>query len=174
MILNLLREHGRRLNFLGVILQRTEFKDELGKQAMATGTSQIAKLMGADGAIITRTVTSGNAFIDVMLTVQACERKGVKTVFLTPEWGGKDGNELPLLFYVPEAIAMVSTGSFEHEIKLGIPNKVIGVDDEAETVRYAPLDEPYSPWSELRPKEWGRITGSIDWWGNGKLTCKTY
>ncbi len=174
MVLSLLREHGKRLNFLGLILQRTEFKDELGKRATAICASQMARLMGADGAIITRTVTSGNAFLDTMFTVQACERKGVKTVFLTPEWGGKDGNELPLLFYAPEATAMVSTGSFEHEIKLGIPDKVIGVDSKAEVVRYAPLDEPYSPWSEFSPREWGRITGGIDWWGGEKLTCKMY
>ena len=172
MIFNLLREHGKRLNFLGVILERTEFKDELGKRAAAMCASQMAWLMKADGAVITRTVTSGNAFLDVMLTVQACERKGIKTVFLTPEWGGKEGNELPLLFYVPEATAMVSTGSFEHEIRLGVPDKVIGVDSKDELVRYAPLDEPYSPWSEFSPKEWGRITGGIDWWGGGMLTCE--
>jgi glycine reductase len=173
-VLRLLREHGKRLNFLGVILQRTRFEWDLGKQITAAGTSQMARLLGADGAIITRTVTSGNNFIDTMLTVQACERKGIKTVFMTPEWGGKDGFELPLVFYVPEATAILSTGSFEHEIKLPAPTKVIGVEDKTQLVTYQPLDQPYSPWDEFSPREWSRITNGIDWWGGMNLTCKTY
>lgn len=174
LIFQLLREHGKRLNFLGVILQKTFFETMLGKQISAANTSQIARLLRADGAIITRTVTSAGNFIDTMLTVQACERKEVKTVLMTPEWGGKDGDELSLVFYVPEATAMVSTGSYEHEIKLPSPTKVIGVEDKTELVAYGPADPPYSPWNEFAPKEWGRITGGIDWWGDMNLTCKTY
>ena len=174
LVFRLLREHGKRLNFLGVILQRTRFEAELGKQITAVATAQMARLLGAEGAIITRIVTSGNNFIDAMLTVQACERKGVKTVFLTPEWGGKEGSELPLMFYVPEATALVSTGSFEHAITLPAPTKVIGVEDKTQLVTYNPSDQPYSPWEDFTPREWSRITGGIDWWGGGHLTCKSY
>jgi len=88
-VFELLRAHGQRLNFLGVILQRTRFESEFGKQITALCTSQLAKLLRADGVVITRMVSSGNNFVDLMLTVQACEKKGVKTAFMTPEWGGK-------------------------------------------------------------------------------------
>ncbi len=172
-ILGLLREHGKRLNFLGVILQRTRFESEFGKQVTAMCASQMARLLGADGAILTRIVTSGNNFIDLMLTVQACEKKGVKTVFLTPEWGGKDGNELPLVFYVPEATAMVSTGSFEREPKLPSPAKVIGAQ-EGELVQLYPGDKPFSPWSELTLPSWSWIFGGIDWFGHLNSTCTDY
>ena len=174
LILQLLREHGKRLNFLGVILQRTFFEAGHSKQVTAIATSQMARLLGAEAAIITLTSSSGANFIDVMLTLQACERKGVKTALLTPEWGGKDGGELPLVFNVPEATAIVSIGSFEHEIKLPPPTKVIGIGDKTELVRYSPSDESYSPWNEFIPKEWGRITSGVDWWGGMNLTCKTY
>jgi sarcosine reductase len=174
LILQLFREHGKRLNFLGVILQRTFFDTDLGKQVTARTTCQVARLLGAQGAILSQSSTSGGNFVDVMLTMQACERIGVKTVLITPEWGGKEGNELILIFYVPEATAIVSTGSFNHEIKLPAPNKVIGVEDKCELVAYTPTDQPYSPWNEFMPREWSRITGGIDWWGTKNLTCKTY
>ena len=128
-VLQLLREHGKRLNFLGVILQRTRFESDFGKQVTAACASQMARLLKADGAIITRIGPSGNNFIDVMLTVQACEKKGVRTVFMTPEWGGREGTELPLVFYVPEASAMVTTGSLDQMLTFPAPSKVIGVGD---------------------------------------------
>ena len=172
-ILELYKAHGKQLNFLGVILQRTRFETEFGKQVTAAGTSQIARLLGADGAVLTRIVPSGNNFVDLMLTVQALERKGIKTVFLTPEWGGKDGKELPLVFYVPEATAMVSTGSFERDINLPVPSKVVGVGDSQLVQVYAG-DKPFSSWSELALPSNYFITGGADWFGHLDLTCTQY
>ena len=171
--LDLLRRHGKQLNFLGVIVQRTRFETQFGKQVTAACTSQMARLLGADGAIITRIVTSGNNFMDLMLTVQACEKKGIKTVFLTPEWGGKDGADLPLVFYVPEATAMVSTGSFERDITLPLPTKVIGAG-KGEMVQVFGGDAPTSPWEEFTAPGWFYLTGGVDWLGHLNLTCKQY
>jgi len=171
-VFRLFREHGKRVNFLGVILQRTRFETEFGKQVSAASTSQMVRLLEADGAIITRVSPSGNNLMDAMLTLQACEKKGIKTVFLTPEYGGKEGTELPLIFQVPEATAMVSTGSMDREIKLPAPDKVIGVGD-GQLTSTSPTDPPFSPWSELT-LSLGHITSGVDWWGNLKLTCKEY
>ena len=96
MLLELLRQHGKRLNFLGIILERTEIMSLLGKQVQAKTASQMARLLGADGAIVTKTTASGNGFIEVMLTVEECEKKGIKTVLTTVE-EGEDGTELPLV-----------------------------------------------------------------------------
>jgi len=167
-VFRLLREHGKRVNFLGVIIQRTRFEAEHGKKVTAECTSQLAKLIGADGVIITRTVASGANFVDVMLTLQSCEQKGIKTVLLTPEWGGKDGTELPLVLYVPEATAMVSTGSTDHAFNLAAPEKVIGLG-ESDTIQLF-LGEPrISPANELTVDDYS-ITGASDWWGQGKYT----
>ncbi|MBI4523397.1 MAG: hypothetical protein HY695_06240 [Deltaproteobacteria bacterium] len=169
--LELLRRHGKDLNFLGVILQRTRFENKFSKQVTAECTSQMARLLGADGAIITRIVTSGANFIDVMLTVQACEKKGVKVVLLTPEWGGKDGTDLPLVFYVPEATAMVSTGSFERDVRVGAPSKVVGLGEREQVQVYAD-DKAFSPWDELTLPSSFLITGGVDWFGHMKLSCR--
>jgi len=171
-IMRLLREHGKRLNFLGVILQRTRFESDFGKQVTAACASQMARLLKAEGAVITRTGPSGNNFIDVMLTVQECERKGVKTVFLTPEWGGREGTELPLVFYAPEASAMVTTGSLERLITFPAPAKVIGAGD-IQLVELTAGDPPISPANSFVDDK-RCVQDGIDWWGGTKNTCKVY
>ena len=172
-ILELLREHGKRLNFLGVILERTRFTTEIGKKVAATATAQMAKLLVADAAVITGMVPSGNNFMDVMFTVGACEKKGVKTVLITAEWGA-DEYEIALPFYVAEATAMVSTGVFGRRLELPAPTKVIGVrEGELATCH---LGEPqYSPWGELElDSRFVLPYGGIDWWGDMNFACKEY
>jgi glycine reductase len=171
-VLRLLREHGKRLNFLGVILQRTRFESDFGKQVTAACASQMARLLKADGAVITRIGPSGNNFIDVMLTVQACERKGVRTVFMTPEWGGREGTELPLIFYVPEASAIITTGSLDQMVMFPEPSKVIGVGD-TQIVELTAGDPPISPRSSFVGDK-GYLQDGIDWWGGKHSTCQVY
>lgn len=65
-------------------------------------------MLGADGAVITYDA-GGNDFIEVIQTVQACERLGIKTVFVTPE-SPPEAEGPPLLMPLPEANAIVSTG----------------------------------------------------------------
>lgn len=172
-VLGLFKEHGKRLNFLGVILQRTRFLTEHGKQVTAACTSQMARLLGADGVIQTTMTPSGNNYMDIMFTLQDCERKGVKTVLLTPEWGGREGTEIPLVFSVPEATAVVSTGGMEHVVSVPAPAKVIGCA-QGELIRTHPEDPPYSPWSERVMDGWGEVIGGVDWWGRLHYTCKGY
>lgn len=167
-IFRLLREHGKRLNFLGVILQRTRFEAEHGKQVTATCAAQMATLLKAEGVVVTRTVMSGANLVDVMLTVQACEKKGLKTVLLTPEWGGRDGTEPPFVFTVPEADAMVSTGSTDREYRLPAPRKLIGIK-KGELVQFYAGDQWFSPSDELTLDD-TCLAGTTDWWGAGKYT----
>ncbi len=118
-------EHGRTLNFAGVILQRIRFETAHGKEVGAQNAARLAQAMGADGALVTW-IGGGNAFVDVMLTVSACEQRGVKTTLVTYENGGKHGIESPLLFYTPEASAIVSTGSLDRPVTLPAVKKIMG------------------------------------------------
>jgi len=170
-ILEMFREHGKRLNFLGVILQRTFFTTEHGKRVTASATSQMARLLGADSAIITQTSPSGANCIDFMFTLQACERKGVKTVLVTPEWGGSYGTEIPLMMYVPEANAMVSTGSHDHLIKLPTPTKVIGGEYSRLVQLYS--EEMIDPQGEFTLARCD-FTSGVDFFGNMNLACREY
>ena len=170
LVFRLLREHGKRLNFLGVILQRLRFTSERGKLTAAACSAQIARLLGADGAIVTTDSPSGNAFMDFMFTVSACERNGIKTVVVTPEWGQTE-TEIPLPLYVEEATAMVSTGAFLQQLKLSAPSRVIGVS-KGQLVRAR--EGPWvNPWEELTIIPMTQASGA-DYHGYTRHTCSEY
>jgi len=173
MILRLLREHGKRLNFLGVILQRTSFYTEIDKEATAAFASQVAKLLGAEGAIITGIPFIGNTFFGVMLTLKAYEKKGIKTVLLTPEASGGGAGGAPLVFCTPEATAIVSTGDLQRSIDLPKPNKVIGCD-RGQLMSETPGEIPLDPWDEIKSKGYSAVEGAVDTWGGTQFTVKEY
>jgi len=173
MVLRLLREHGKRLNFLGVILQRTSFYTEIDKQATAAFASQLAKLLGAEGAMITGIPFIGNTFFGVMLTLQAYEKKGIKTVLLTPEASGGGAGGSPLVFCVPEATAMVSTGDLQRSLDLFKPKKVIGCA-KGQLMAETPGEVPLDPWEKMTSKGYSAIEGAVDTWGGMNFTVKEY
>ena len=172
-VLELLREHGKQLNFLGVILQKLHLSTEHNKHVAGACTSQMARLLGADAAIVGLASCGGSNFVDMMLIVQGCERKGVKTVVMAPEWGGPLGTDSPLLFYVPEATAMVSMGSHHREITLPAPTQVIGAEKD-QLIRESRGNKNFSPWSKVTVPRAMWIAGGIDFWGELKNTCKEY
>jgi glycine reductase len=110
-LLGLYRRHGVDWNFLGVIALRTEWTTQHEKQLMANQTAKLAQLMGAQGALVTWDA-GGNEFIEVVRTIQACERLGIKTVFLTSE-DDATGGAPTMLEPLPEADAIVSTSFFK-------------------------------------------------------------
>jgi glycine reductase len=172
MILRLFKEHGKRLNFLGIIMQRSNFDSVPARQATAACTSQMARLLKADGAVITSMAGVGNTFVGAMLTTQAYEKKGIKTVFMTPQQGGGEGGP-PLAFYTAEANAMICTGDILNTQKLPKPAKVIG-SERGQMQAWQSGEPPFDPWGEpIIDKLYG-IAGAIDWWGRSSYSCKEY
>ena len=133
LFLDLYRRHGRDWNFGGVIVLRTEWTTQHEKQLMANQTAKMAQWMGAQGAVITWDA-GGNEFIEVVRTIQAMERSGIKTVFLTSE-DDATGGVSTLLEPLPEADAIVSTSYFK-TATLELPDvpevkRVIGAQSKA-------------------------------------------
>lgn len=170
--LGLYREHRQRLNYLGIILERIRFETHQGKEVIAQNTARLAATLGAKAALITW-LGSGNAFVDVMLTVRACEQLGIKTLLLTYEYGGKDGVDSPLLYYVPEADAVVSTGSRDRWLELPAPERVVGPSQQIRLLSYpgAPLVDARGP---LTLDARDALLGGVDIWGEDSWTCKAY
>jgi glycine reductase complex component B subunit alpha and beta len=110
LLLELYRRHGQTLAFLGVIVFRTEWTTQHEKDLMAEQAAKLAKMLGAEGALVTWDA-GGNEYIEVVHTVRACERLGIKTVFLTSE-DNPEGGAPSLLKPLPEADAIVTTGFF--------------------------------------------------------------
>ena len=170
--LGLYGAHGKELNFAGVILERIRFETYHGKEVIALNTAQLAEAMRADAMLITW-LGGGNAFVDVMLTVEACERRGIRTVLVTYELGGKEGVDLPLLYYVPEADAVISTGTRDRTLVLPAPEKVLGAYDEITVLSY-PGSPPVSAHGTISIDSRDNIIGGVDIWGGKAWTCKAY
>jgi glycine reductase len=161
-----------KLSFAGVILERISYETHPAKEVVAHNAAQLARSLGADAALITWT-GSGNAFVEVMLTIRACERLGIKTVLVTYEYGGKDGVDSPLLFYDGEANAVVSTGSRDRWIDLPAPEKIVGPYDSIRVLSYP--GAPSTPaGAALTLDARDMIIGGVDNWGRGAWTCQGY
>jgi len=135
-LLALYRRHGRDLNWLGSIVSRTRWGALGDKQRSAYQTAKLAAMLGAQGALVTWN-HGGNDLIEVMLTIQELERAGIGTVFLTiesdikvvrlvPALAETGTDEPPLLFSVPEANAIVSTGTLAPAEPLPAMPRVVG------------------------------------------------
>jgi glycine reductase len=172
LMLDLYRAHGQRLNFLGMILQRIRYETFHGKEVIAQNAAQLAVALGAQGALVAW-LGSGNAFVDVMLTVRACERRGIDTVLVTYEYGGKDGVDSPLLFYVPEANAVVSTGSRDRWLELPAAERIVGPYERLQILSYpgAPVVDAAQP---LAFDARDMVIGGVDNWGKESWSCAAY
>jgi glycine reductase complex component B subunit alpha and beta len=172
LVLGLYRDHGRRLNFVGMILQRIRYETFHGKEVIAVNAAQLAATVGAQGALVSW-LGSGNAFVDVMLTVRACERRGIDTVLVTYEYGGKDGVDSPLLFYVSEADSVVSTGSRDRWLELPEAERLVGPYDRVQILSYpgAPVVQAIGK-LELDARD--MVIGGVDNWGKESWICNAY
>jgi glycine reductase complex component B subunit alpha and beta len=111
--------HGRRLRSAGIVLTPGYLDTAEEKRHAAEGAAALVASLGADAAICT-TFSSGNSHTDTMLTVAACERRGIRTVALVCETNGG------LTDHVPEADCLISTGNEDELVEAWIPERVIG------------------------------------------------
>ncbi len=125
-IKDLYKQHGKTLNFVGVVLSNTphtlDWKDRNGKMS----ASIIHNMLHADCCIITKE-GGGNPQIDVAIALNELELKfGVKCVLVLAEWlSMNNASREQLLFSSEAADAIVSTGCV---LKVEVPAfpKVIG------------------------------------------------
>ena len=128
--------HGQDFDWVGCIISRTRWGALREKQLSAYQTVKLAQMLDVQGALVTWN-HGGNDLVEVMLTIQELERAGIKTVFLTiesdikvvrlrPELAETGSDEPPLLFSVPEADAIVSTGTLAPNDVLPPAGRVVG------------------------------------------------
>jgi glycine reductase complex component B subunit alpha and beta len=167
-LLDLYRRHGVDWNFLGVVALRTEWTTQHEKQLMANQTAKLVQMLGAQGAIVTWDA-GGNEFIEVIRTIQACERLGIKTVFLTSE-DDATGGAPTMLEPLREADAIVSTSFFKTRTlemaELPAVKRVIG----HQTKMIGPLrDQPVPTAGHLPPPP-----RYDDHYGFNRLSCAEF
>ena len=124
MIRRLYSEHGETINFIGVIMSNLNVALEQ-KDRAALFVAQMAKSLGVDAAVVAEE-GYGNPDADFIACIVALEDAGVKTIGLTNECTGRDGDSQPLVTLDPKADAIVSCGNVSELIYLPPMPKVIG------------------------------------------------
>lgn len=120
----LYKEHGKTINFLGVIMSNLNVALEQ-KERSALFVAQIANTLGADGAVVAEE-GYGNPDADFVGCIVALEDAGVKTVGITNECTGRDGQSQPLVTLDEKCDAIVSCGNVSEMIELPPMETVLG------------------------------------------------
>ena len=120
----LYREHGKTINFLGVIMSNLNVALEQ-KERSAQFVAQIANSLGGDGTVVAEE-GYGNPDADFVACIVALENAGVKTVGVTNECTGRDGQSQPLVTLDEKCDAIVSCGNVSELIELPTMETVLG------------------------------------------------
>jgi glycine reductase len=123
-IKRLMKEHGKTINFLGVIVSNLNVQLE-EKMRSAYFVRQLATFLGADGAIVCEE-GYGNPDSDFIYVINELEDAGIKVVGITNECTGRDGRSQPLVELSEKADAIVSTGNVSQLLRLPPMERVIG------------------------------------------------
>ncbi|MCR9295195.1 MAG: glycine/sarcosine/betaine reductase component B subunit [bacterium] len=123
-ILELLAGQGIRWNFVGMVLSHVPTRLAEKRQAAKTAVDMLREL-NAEGVVVTKE-GFGNPDADMMMIIRWLEQAGVKTVAISDEFAGPEGDSQSLADATPEADALVSTGNANQRIKLPPMRKVIG------------------------------------------------
>lgn len=123
------RRHGKDLNFAGVITIRTRWSSQREKYLTAQQVASLCLSLKVKGVVVSWD-SGGNDFIEVIRTIEACEKAGIQTVFLTQEDSPETGGP-PLLEPLPEADAVITTGFHRYGVwvshqSIPAPDRVIG------------------------------------------------
>jgi sarcosine reductase len=146
-----LRErHGRDLRFVGIVLAPGYLDGAEQKRRAAEASAALVTGLGADGVVCT-TFSSGNSHTDTMLTVQACERRGIATVALVCETNGG------LTDHVPEADCLVSTGNEDELVDAWTPERVIGSAGRARIGERVPAVQYLGGLSQTGDARWTAV-----------------
>ena len=120
----LYRRHGEEVDFAGMVFFSGSAPTVEQKDRESDSAVKLAQMLGADGAVIAP-FRPGHGGVGFMMVCQKCERAGIGTAIGVSQLvtgGGEPG----LNHWVPEANAMVISGSDRQKVQLPSVDKVIG------------------------------------------------
>jgi len=134
-------ENGKDHTCPGLILV-PHTPDLRSKASVAWLAARIARdVLRCDGVVISKD-GGGQADVDVMQAVEACEALGMRTVAAVCEIAGEQGDMYPLVTTVKEADALVSLGNLTAPVALGKVPRVLGGSRFGRS-----SDDPYGPFT---------------------------
>ncbi len=123
-IKKIMEEHGKTLNFLGIIMSNLNVAMDQ-KQRSAQMVASMASNLGAAGAFVAEE-GYGNPDVDFIQVLVELEKVGIKTVGITNECTGRDGASQPLVALDEAADAIVSCGNVSQYLELPPMPTVLG------------------------------------------------
>lgn len=129
---DLFAEHGKTLNFVGVIITN-ENVYLADKERSSNWSAKLAEYLGVDGVIISEE-GFGNPDTDLIMNCKKIEAKGIKTVLITDEYAGRDGTSQSLADADVKADAVVTGGNANEVIELPPMDKIIGYTEVADII----------------------------------------
>lgn len=127
---DLYKQHGKTLNFLGVILTN-ENVFLMDKERHSDMTAKLCEYIGLQGALLTEE-GYGNPDTDLMMNCKKTTQKGIKVVLITDEFPGRDGKSYSLADACEEADTMISCGNGNVVIHFPPMERLIGTQDYIE------------------------------------------
>ena len=161
LVQELYAHHGQDLEFAGVIVYPAAADDMDKKQMVAECAVKLATRLGAHG-VCSSYLGGGHPAVEFMLICQKCEQAGLKTVQVMPESYG--GPEDPgFVYFVPEAVGIVSTGRCTERIELPAMPRVLGGQSffDLQNAPAGPLSGTYR-----------HLFGSCTSTGTGRVTAR--
>lgn len=167
---DLYEEHGKTLNFVGVIItnENVFLADKIRSSDWA---AKLAEYLGVDGAIISQE-GFGNPDTDLIMNCKKIEEKGIKTVIITDEYAGRDGASQSLADADKSADAVVTGGNANQVIVLPKLDRVIG--DVNQAFKIAGGSDKALREDGTIEVEIQAITGATNELGFSYLTAKTF
>ena len=160
LITEMFRQHGKTLNFRGIILANEMSRLE-DKQQTAAGIVELARKLGVAGVVINQE-GGANTLTDVMMLCSLLEAEAIKTVLILNEFAGHDGTTPSLAETTREAEHIVSTGNNDYLLHLPPSERFVGSDTfpGVEGSITGPIALPLT-----------RIHSSTNQLGFGRLSC---
>lgn len=156
--------HGTAHTMAGLVIM-PHAADARYKEQYARMTARIVReVLQCDGVIITKD-GGGQADVDVMNAIDACEAVGVRTVAATPEDPGDLGDQPPVVSSVEAADALVSLGTITGSVEFGPVDRVVGGP------RFARSES--DPHGQLRFPA-GCVPGLIDFMAGSRVRCREH
>ena len=165
---DLLEQHGKTLNFVGVIITN-ENVYLADKERSSDWSTKLASFLELDGALVSQE-GFGNPDTDLIMNCKKLEAAGIKTVIITDEYAGQDGASQSLADADPSADAVVTGGNANMVIHLPKMDKVIGHIEAADIIaggHDGSLNADGSIDAELQV-----ITGATNEMGFNKLSAR--
>jgi glycine reductase complex component B subunit alpha and beta len=164
-IKKLYTEHGKSINFSGLIITNAPNNVPEYERASAVAANLAKWTLRADGAILTKT-GGGAPELTMARTAQRCEQMGIKTALAFVHMGidaSDSSMKANVIFDAPEVDAMVSMGAppISGNITLPIPEKVIGIPEGMKA-------------TQDTLKQMRQIKGTFSQMGSTKMTAARY